>query len=77
MLLRRARADYDKNLVPGYKDLAQLLTYPSEIMGEEEGMPMSEIQQRTLRCHRQYMTAAEDNLVLRGVVSRIEDAIND
>ena len=30
------------------KDLSQLLTYPSELMGNENGMPTSDDQQRAL-----------------------------
>ncbi len=69
ILLRHARADYDRNIIPGYRELYHHLTYPSEIMGTEEGMPMSEDQQRLLRSNRAQFTAAEDNLLLRGVVS--------
>ena len=68
ILLRHARADYDRNLIPGYRELSHLLTYPSEIMGREEGMPMSDEQQKSLRSNRPQFTAAEDNLLLRGVV---------
>ena len=69
MLLRHARADYDRNFIPGYRDLSHILTYPSEVMGDEAGMPMSQEQQRLLRHSRLQFTAAEDNLLLRGVVS--------
>lgn len=69
MLLHHARADYDRSLIPGYRDLAQVLTYPSEIMGNEVGMPMSQEQQKFLRQNKLQFTTAEDNLLLRGVVS--------
>jgi|AntRauTorckE5430_2_1112549.scaffolds.fasta_scaffold03973_1 hypothetical protein len=69
MLLRYARADYDRNLIPGYRDMTDLLTYPSEVIGENTGMAMTQEQQRLLRHSRLQFTAAEDNLLLRGVVS--------
>jgi len=67
MLLQHARADYDRNLIPGCIDLSQVLTYPSEIMGSDVGMPMNKEQQKLLRQNKLQFTAAEDNLLLRGV----------
>ena len=69
ILLRHAGADYDRNIVCGYKELSNVLTYPSEVMGRDVGMPMSEDQQKSLRSNRLQFTCAEDNLLLRGVVS--------
>jgi hypothetical protein len=69
MLLHHARADYDRNLIPGYKDLSNILPYPSEMMDNDSGMPMSREQQKLLRQNKLQFTAAEDNLLLRGVVS--------
>lgn len=71
VLLQHAKADYDKSLIPGYKELSQILTYPYEVMGDETGMPMSEDQQKSLRMNKLQFTAAEDNLLLRGVVSAL------
>lgn len=67
VLLQHAKADYNKDLIPGYKELSHILTYPYEVMGEETGMPMSEDQQKSLRMNKSQFTAAEDNLLLRGV----------
>ena len=74
-LLRHARADYDRTLVPGYRDLSYLLTYPTEVTGGENSNNETSVsitskeQQRLLRQNRSQFTAAEDNLLLRGVVS--------
>ena len=77
MLLRLAGADYDGDLIPGYRDLSQLLTYPGEVVGSpaeavnkvKEIVAMSPEQQLSLRRNRGQFTASEDNLLLRGVVS--------
>mmetsp|Transcript_11674 Transcript_11674/g.17057 ORF Transcript_11674/g.17057 Transcript_11674/m.17057 type:complete len:1354 (+) Transcript_11674:448-4509(+) len=72
-LLRHARADYDRTLVPGYRDLSYLLTYPTEVTGGENSNNETSVsitskeQQRLLRQNRSQFTAAEDNLLLRGV----------
>ena len=69
VLLQHSKADYNKDLIPGYKELSHIITYPYEVMGDETGMPMSEDQQKSLRMNKSQFTAAEDNLLLRGVVS--------
>jgi len=75
ILLQHARADYDKNIIPGYRDLSELLTYPGEIMGspveaikrKREGIILNTEEQLSLRKNRVQFTASEDNLLLRGV----------
>ena len=69
LLLNRAKADYNKDLIPEYKDLATMLTYPAEVDGGENGGPLNENEQLCLRQNKHQFTAAEDNLILRGVVS--------
>ena len=69
LLLNRAKADYIKDLIPEYKDLASMLTYPAEVDGGEKGGPLNENEQLCLRQNKHQFTAAEDNLILRGVVS--------
>ncbi len=77
LLLRHARADYNRDIVPGYLDLSQFLTYPGEVVGSpaeavskaQEIEVMSNEQQTYLRKNRGQFTASEDNLLLRGVVS--------
>lgn len=73
VLLQHAKADYNKDLIPGYKELSHIITYPYEVMGDETGMPMSEDQQKSLRMNKSQFTAAEDNLLLRGVVSYLNE----
>lgn len=75
VLLQYAKADYNKDLIPGHKELSHILTYPYEVMGDETGMPMSEDQQKSLRMNKSQFTAAEDNLLLRGVVSFFQNGI--
>lgn len=63
-------ADYDKSLIPGELDLFEILTNPSEVFGvsvegERKTTPQQQLQ---LRKNRGQFTAAEDNLLLRGVV---------
>jgi hypothetical protein len=77
MLLHHARAEYDRNLIPGYRDLTHVLTYPCEIMGNDIGVPMSKEQQKLLRQNKLQFTAAEDNLLLRGVVSDDKTCVYD
>lgn len=77
LLLMHARADYDKNLIPGYRDLSKLLTFPGEFAGSpaqavnkiKDIIPMSREEQTNLRKNRGQFTTSEDNLLLRGVVS--------
>ena len=69
LLLNRAKADYNKDLIPEYKDLATMLTYPAEVDGGEKGGPLNENEKLCLRQNKHQFTAAEDNLILRGVVS--------
>ena len=77
LLLMHARADYDKNLIPGYRDLSQLLTFPGEFARSpaevvnkiKDKIPLTKEQQTELRKNRGQFTTSEDNLLLRGVVS--------
>lgn len=76
-MLLHARADFDRDLIPGYVDLSNLLTFPAEVLGSpaeavvkvKEAITMSPEQQTSLRKNRGQFTASEDNLLLRGVVS--------
>ena len=68
MLLRHAGANYDESYIPETRDLAQLVSDPKEVFGPNFQPPTNIPQQIQLRKNRNHFTAAEDNLVLRGVV---------
>jgi len=73
-VLQHAGADYDESIIPGYRDLSKVLSNRSEVfdnqmMNVEKKVQVDmkaekEIQLR--KCSGQF-TAAEDNLLLRGV----------
>ena len=73
LLLEHVGAAFDKTIIPGNLDLFEILTNPSEVFGTiiGEEMKTTPQQQMLLRKNRSQFTAAEDNLLLRGVV-RIE-----
>jgi len=67
MLLRHARADYETRIIPGRRDLTEVVTYPMEVT---HGKPTLTVEHEIqLRRNRYQFTAVEDNLLLRGVVS--------
>ncbi len=74
-LLNHAKADVDTNYVPGQLDLYNILTHAPEAFNDEsKGLepskvksPLTKIQKLELRKNRTQYTAAEDNLILRGV----------
>ena len=68
MLLRHAGANYDESYVPGSRDMAELVCDAMEVFGPNFQPPTTIPQQIQLRKNRNHFTAAEDNLVLRGVV---------
>ena len=67
LLLRQAGANYAKEMIPGWVDPSQHLSYPQELLGEDFEFPMSKPLQILLRKNRNHFTSAEDNLILRGV----------
>lgn len=69
-LLQQAGAKIDHNLIPGKRDLSELLTFPKECFGDFT-VPLSQEQQLELKQNRSQFSASEDNLLLRGVVSYI------
>jgi hypothetical protein len=68
MLLRHAGANYDELYIPGTHDMAELVSDAKEVFGPNFQPPTTIPQQIQLRKNRIHFTAAEDNLVLRGVV---------
>jgi len=68
-LLDQAGSKIDEVLLPGKRDLSQVVADAREIFGSEFAPPMTIPQQIQLRKNRNQFTAAEDNLILRGVVS--------
>lgn len=67
MVFRHAGAKYDERLLPGVGDVSFVLSEPKEVFGAGFFPPATEEQQLGLRRNRNQFTAAEDNLVLRGV----------
>ena len=56
------------HLLPGKVDLSQIVSDANEVFGQDFVPPTSIPQQIVLRRNRNQFTAAEDNLILRGVV---------
>lgn len=69
-LLEQAGAKIHEGLLPGKTDIGNALCDPKEVFGEHYTPPTSIPQQIQLRKNRNQFTAAEDNLILRGVVRR-------
>jgi len=75
ILLNHAKADVDPDYVPGQLELYNILTHaPEAFSNESKGhdpskvkCPLTKIQKLELRKNRNQYTAAEDNLILRGV----------
>ena len=68
MLLEQAGAKIDEKLLPGKRDVSQLVCEAREVFGNDFKPPATIPQQIQLRKNRNQFTAAEDNLILRGVV---------
>jgi hypothetical protein len=66
--LEQAGAKIDDSLLPGKRDLHEIVSDAREVFGQDFVPPTSIPQQIILRRNRNQFTAAEDNLVLRGVV---------
>ena len=74
-LLEHAKADIDPDFVPGQVDLYNILTHAPEAFGNvTKGQepskikcPLAKTHRLELRQNRNQFTAAEDNLILRGV----------
>ena len=69
MLLHNAGAVYDDKLVPGKHDISEYLSYPLEFFGNNYKVPLTMENQLKLRKSKYHFTAAEDNLLLMGIVS--------
>ena len=69
MLLQHVGADYDKSMIPEQKNLYDLFSNPLEVRGNDFMAKMSVENESQVRKNRSQFTAAEDNLLLRGVVS--------
>lgn len=67
-MLEQAGAKIDDSLLPGKRDLHEIVSDAREVFGQDFVPPTSIPQQIILRRNRNQFTAAEDNLVLRGVV---------
>ena len=72
LLLQHTCIEYDKSMIPGYRDLSQLVSYRSEVIDEcyLPGKMTFEKEIQLRKCRGQF-TGAEDNLLLRGVVSAV------
>ena len=69
MLLRQAGTKYEESFIPGARDVSELVCHAKEVFGDDFEPPTTIAQQVQLRKNRNVFTAAEDNLLLRGVVS--------
>eukprot|EP00978_Attheya_sp_CCMP212_P007947 scaffold18479_cov47-Attheya_sp.AAC.1 len=67
MVFRQAGANYDERFIPGKRDISEHLSYPEEVLGQPVKLPLSRDDQIVLRKNRNQFSAAEDNLILRGV----------
>ena len=74
LLLQLVGADYYTEFIPEFNTISHSLTYPKEISQQEveDELIFTRIDEMKLRCSKAQFTAAEDNLVLRGVVSDCE-----
>ena len=69
LLLDNAGAEVDESAIPGFVDVSTVLSDPTEFFGTNFNGECATAQNVALRKDRIQFTAAEDNLVLRGVVS--------
>ena len=68
-MLKFTGARIESSLLPGRTDLSQVLTDAREIFGENFTPPVSDQEKNILLKDKEFFTAGEDNLVMRGVVS--------
>lgn len=71
LLLDKAGAEVDESAIPGLVDVSTTLSDPTEFFGTNFNGECVAAQNVALRKDRMQFTAAEDNLVLRGVVSSL------
>lgn len=69
LLLEQAGAEIDETAIPGSVDVSTVLSDPTEFFGADFNGECTTSQNVALRKDRIQFTSAEDNLVLRGVVS--------
>ena len=74
--MKYAQADYDTDLIPGYRDITELISYPAEVLINSPNGKLTKEQEIQLRKNKCQFTAAEDNLLLRGVVSLFGDILD-
>ena len=60
-------ASIDPDLIPGCRDISENFVDAKEIFDDDFTAPCNAIQESILRKNRNFFTAGEDNLVLRGV----------
>jgi hypothetical protein len=68
VVMQQAGAKIEEPMLPGASDVSASLTDPKELFGNEFSGCATGDQKLRLRKNRNQFTAAEDNLVLRGVV---------
>jgi len=66
-LLQEAGSNIQEALIPNKKDISANISHPKEFFGPMFAPPTNPDQELALRKNRNQFTAAEDNLVLRGV----------
>ena len=66
-ILEAAEASSDADILPGTRDLSVNFSFPREYLGEFFKKPCDEEQSIFLLKNKNFFTAGEDNLVLRGV----------
>ena len=67
LVLKKAKAKYDKRLVPGVGDVSKNFVDPTEYLGPHFVPPCDRDEETMFRRNRNLFTAGEDNLILRGV----------
>ncbi|CAB9501747.1 expressed unknown protein [Seminavis robusta] len=66
-MLQHSEADYEEHLIPGKRDVSELVTSSQEYLGDDFQAPMTDEQERFFRRFKSIFTSGEDNLLLRGV----------
>lgn len=66
-MLQHSEAEFEEHLIPGKRDISELLTSPQEYLGDDFETPMTDEQERFFRRFKSIFTSGEDNLLLRGV----------
>jgi hypothetical protein len=72
VVMQQAGAKIEEPMLPGVSDISLTLTDPKEVFGNEVSDFATDDQKLRLRKNRNQFTAAEDNLVLRGVVRPVD-----